>query len=66
MRLYEDSAVAKAHARALTMDDIHAVKQESSEEHCNLTLESPTLAGYIVYVITVLGFLTMCVLSALR
>lgn len=66
MQLHGNSAVAQAHTRAITRDDNHAVKQECFEDHCNLKLESPTLAGYIVYVITVLGFLTMCVSSAFR
>lgn len=66
MQSYGNSPVAQAHALPITIHDNHAVKPENSEVGCNLKLESPTLAGYIVYVITVLGFLTMCVSSAFR
>jgi hypothetical protein len=54
--------------KILTMiiDGEHQAKEQSSQESRNGEKESPTLAGYIVYVTTALGFLTMCVLSALR
>jgi len=50
----------------MIIDGEHQAEEQSSEESRNGEKESPTLAGYIVYVTTVLGFLTMCVLSALR
>lgn len=55
----------QAHALAMIIED-HRTKEERSEEPCSREMESPTRAGYIVYVITVLGFLAMCVSAALR
>jgi hypothetical protein len=63
---YGNSAVQQAQTLTMTLDDNHRAKQQSSEEARSREEESPTLAGYIVYVTTVLGFLTMCVLSAFR
>jgi hypothetical protein len=66
LRFHGNSAVQQAHALAMIIDDNHRAKEESSEEPCSRETESPTRAGYIVYVITVLGFLAMCVSAALR
>lgn len=65
MRFHGTSAVQQAHAPAMIIED-HRTKQESSEEPCSRETESPTRAGYIVYVITALVFLAMCVSAALR
>jgi len=50
----------------MTIDDNPRAKVQSSEEPCSGEKESPTLAGYVVYVTTVLVFLTMCASVALR
>ncbi len=63
---YGNSAAQQAQTLTMTSDPNHRAKERSSEETRSREKESPTLAGYIVYVTTVLGFVTMCVLSALR
>lgn len=65
MRFHGTSAVQQAHALAMSIDDNQRAKEESPEGPCGHETEPPTLAGYIVYVITVLGFLSMCVWGAL-
>jgi hypothetical protein len=64
MQLYGNPAMP--HALAMTNDDNHRTEGEDPEEPPSPDVEPPSLAGYIVYVITVLGFLTMCVSGALR
>ena len=66
MHLEGNSAVRQAQALAMTIDDNPRAKVQSSEEPCSGEKESPTLAGYVVYVTTVLVFLTMCASVALR
>ena len=66
MHVYGDSAARHADMPAMIIDDNPRDKEQSSEEPCSDKTQSPSLAGYIVYVITLLGFLTMCVSVALR
>jgi hypothetical protein len=66
MQLYGNAAVPRVHALAMNIDSNDRDKEEGSEEPPSHEAEPPSLAGYIVYVITVLGFLTMCVSGALR
>jgi len=66
MQLYGNAAVSQVHAPAMTIDNNDQTKEEGCEEPPSHEAERPSLAGYIVYVITVLGFLTMCVSGALR
>ncbi len=66
MQFYRSSAARQAARLAITIDKTRSTDVYPSEEPHRLEIESPTLAGYIVYVVTVLGFLTMCVSGALR
>ena len=66
MRFHGNSAAQQAHALAMIIDDNHRAKEESSEEPRSHETGDPTLTGYIVYFITVVGFLAMCVSAALR
>jgi hypothetical protein len=66
MRFHGTSAAQQAHALAMIIDDNHRSKEEVSDGPSGHRTESPTLAGYIVYVITVFGFGAMCALSAWR
>jgi hypothetical protein len=66
MNLHGASAVQEAQRLAMIADETHRQKERSAEGACNHEGEPPTLAGYILYGVTVLGFLAMCVLGALR
>jgi hypothetical protein len=66
MQVYGNAAVPQVHALAMNINNDERVKEEGFQEPPSHEPEQPSLAGYIVYVITVLGFLTMCVSGALR
>lgn len=66
MAFHGNSAAQRAHALAMTNHDHHRDGEESTEELFGHEPESPSLAGYIVYIIAVLGFMTMCVSNALH
>ncbi len=66
MNFYEVSALHQARRLAMVADAQPRVKERSAETPFCPELDSPTLAGYIVYVVTVIGFVMMCVLCAVR
>ena len=58
--------VHQAHRLMMIAEENRQDGEGSAEGPSKPGAGSPTLAGYIVYVVTVIGFLTMCVLGALR
>ena len=66
MNFHGASAVQQAQQEVIISDERHREKLRSTEGSRSREPESPTLAGYIVYVVTVVGFLIMCVSAALR
>lgn len=66
MNLHGASAVHQARQLAAIALEMHRDKERCVEGVGIHETESPTLAGYIVYVVTVLGFMIACVLAALR
>lgn len=59
-------AVQEAQRMAMIGNETHQDKDRSAEGSGCREAEPPSLAGYIVYGVTVIGFLIMCVLAALR
>lgn len=65
MNLHGASAAQEAQRLAMIANGIHRDKVRSAERVCCPEAEPPTLAAHIVYGVTVVGFLVMCVLAAL-
>jgi hypothetical protein len=66
MNFHGASAVHHAQGLAMIAHENHRAKERRVDGPSDHDPESPTLAGYIVYVVTVMGFVIMCVLCGLR
>lgn len=66
MNFHGTSAVQQAQRLAMIADKDNRANERSTGGQSNREAEPPTLAGYIVYVVSVAGFVIMCLLAAFR